>query len=246
MSGETKEAAGLTFLDRPNSYIGRSVPRPNARRLLEGRGTYVDDVPAARLAHVAFLRSPHAHARILSIDTADAKAMPGVIAVVTGAELATVCTPWIGVLGHFKGLRSAPQHALALDRVAWVGEPFCAVVAHSRAEAEDALGVVAVEFEPLPAVVDMETALDPGTPAIHADLGDNLAFERTLDVGEVEGALEGEVVAELGMDRRGGGDEGRLPVGHRRQGLGLHGADAHCVLGLRPAYGEDRAERRGP
>ncbi len=65
--------------------------------------------------------------------------MPGVIAVVSGRELAEVCTPWIGVLGHFKGLRSAPQHALAIDRVTWVGEPFCAVVARSRAEAEDAL-----------------------------------------------------------------------------------------------------------
>ncbi len=179
----------LTFLDRPNSYIGRSVPRPNARRLLEGRGTYVDDVPAARLAHVAFLRSPHAHARLLSIGTDAARAMPGVIAVVTGPELAQVCTPWVGVLGHFKGLRSAPQHALAPERVTWVGEPFCAVVARSRAEAEDALAAIEVAFEPLPAVVEMETALEPGTPAIHPDLGDNLAFERVLDVGEVDAAF---------------------------------------------------------
>lgn len=181
---------GLTFLDRPNSYIGRSVPRPNARRLLEGKGVFVDDVPAAaRLAHVAFLRSPMAHARIVAIDTAAAKAMPGIVAVVTGPELASVCSPWIGVLGHFKGLRSAPQHALATDRVTWVGEPFCAIVARSRAEAEDALGAVEVEFEPLPAVVDMETALDPATPPIHPELGDNLAFERLLDVGEVDAAF---------------------------------------------------------
>lgn len=180
---------GLTFLDRPNSYIGRSVPRPNARRLLEGKGVYVDDVPAARIGHVAFLRSPVAHARIRSVDAEPARAMPGVIAVVTGAELAAVCSPWIGVLGHFKGLRSAPQHALAVDRVTWVGEPFCAVVARSRAEAEDALAAIAVELDPLPAVVDMETALSPGTPAIHPELGDNLAFERVLDVGDVEGAF---------------------------------------------------------
>ncbi|MEE7465421.1 carbon monoxide dehydrogenase [Methylobacterium fujisawaense] len=183
------DPGGLTFLDRPNSYIGRSVPRPNARRLLEGRGVYVDDVAVARLGHVAFLRSPHAHARIVALDTADAKAMPGVIAVVTGPELAAVCTPWVGVLGHFKGLRSAPQHALALDRVTWVGEPFCAVVAHGRAEAEDALAAITVEFDPLPAVVDMETALDPATPAIHAELGDNLAFERVLNVGDVDAAF---------------------------------------------------------
>ncbi len=80
----SSDATGLTFLDRPNSYIGRSVPRPNARRLLEGRGVYVDDVAASRLGHVAFLRSPHAHARLLSVETGEAKAMPGVIAVVTG------------------------------------------------------------------------------------------------------------------------------------------------------------------
>ncbi len=179
----------LTFLDRPNSYIGRSVPRPNARRLLEGKGVYVDDVAAGRLAHVAFLRSPLAHARITSLDTEAARAMPGVVAVVTGAELASICSPWVGVLGHFKGLKSAPQHALAVDRVTWVGEPFCAIVARSRAEAEDALSAIAVEFDPLPAVVDMETALDPATPLIHAELGDNLAFDRTLDVGDIEAAF---------------------------------------------------------
>ncbi|GJD47300.1 Caffeine dehydrogenase subunit alpha [Methylobacterium crusticola] len=182
-------SGGLTFLDRPNSYIGRSVPRPNARRLLEGRGTFVDDVAVPRLAHVAFLRSPVAHARIAALHTAAASAMPGVLAVVDGPALARVCAPWVGVLGHFKGLRSAPQHALAVDRVTWVGEPFCAVVARSRPEAEDALAAIRADLEPLPAVVDMETALDPGTPPIHPELGDNLAFERRLEVGDVEGAF---------------------------------------------------------
>jgi carbon-monoxide dehydrogenase large subunit len=179
----------LTFLDRPNSYIGRSVPRPNARRLVQGRGTYVDDLRLARLAHVAFLRSPHAHARIVDIDVAAARAAPGVIAIVTGEELAGICTPWVGVLGHFKGLRSPPQHALAIGHVRWAGEPFCAVVAASRAEAEDALALIAAELEPLPAAADMETALDPGATVIHPELGDNLAFERTLDVGAVDAAF---------------------------------------------------------
>src|SRR5206468_888056 len=88
----------LSALDRPNSYIGRSVPRPNLARLMEGRGQYVSDVVLPRMAHVAFVRSPHAHARITSIDTAAAKKAPGVIAVVTGAELSKVITPWVGVL----------------------------------------------------------------------------------------------------------------------------------------------------
>src|SRR6266487_6901656 len=87
------------YLDlRPNSYIGRAVPRPNLKRLLEGRGQFVSDVVLPRMVHVCFVRSPHAHARIRAIDTAAAKRAPGVVAVVTGAELANVCTPWVGVL----------------------------------------------------------------------------------------------------------------------------------------------------
>src|ERR1700742_3526733 len=91
---------GLTALDRPNSYIGREVPRPNLGRLVEGRGQYVSDVVLPRMVHVAFVRSPHAHARIRGIDVAAAKAAPGVVAIVTGAELAQVITPWVGVLTH--------------------------------------------------------------------------------------------------------------------------------------------------
>jgi carbon-monoxide dehydrogenase large subunit len=174
----------LSAVDRPNSYIGRSVPRPNAKRLVAGRGQYVDDIRLPRMVHAAFLRSPHAHARILSIDTSAAKASPGVIRVVTGAEMATVCTPWVGVLHHLKGLKSAPQHALAVDVACWQGEPVVAIVARSRAEAEDAIGLVEVEWEPLPAVVDAETALDAATPVIHPVLGDNLAFQRDHVGGE--------------------------------------------------------------
>src|SRR6185295_7506247 len=87
----------LTALDRPNSYIGRSVPRPNLARLTQGRAQYVSDVVLPRMAHVAFVRSPHAHAKIRSIDATDAKKAPGVVAVVTGAELSKVITPWVGV-----------------------------------------------------------------------------------------------------------------------------------------------------
>ncbi|HYZ43440.1 MAG TPA: xanthine dehydrogenase family protein molybdopterin-binding subunit [Xanthobacteraceae bacterium] len=168
----------LTALDRPNSYIGRSVPRPNLTRLTEGRDQYVSDVVLPRMGHVAYLRSPHAHARILAIATADAANAPGVIAVVTGAELAKVITPWVGVLTHLKGIKSAPQHAIAIERACWQGEAVCAVVARSRAEAEDACGLVEVNYQELAAVTDPETALEPGTPVIHPELGDNLTFER--------------------------------------------------------------------
>src|SRR5947207_2976565 len=179
----------LTALDRPNSYIGRSVPRPNLTRLTEGRGQYVSDVTLPRMAHVAYLRSPHAHARIARIEASAAKEAPGVIAVVTGAELAKVITPWVGVLTHLKGIKSAPQHAIAIDRACWQGEAVCAVVAKTRAQAEDACELVEVNYEELPAVTDAETALDAGTPVIHPDLGDNLTFERSHVAGEPDKAF---------------------------------------------------------
>ena len=189
--------AGLTTLDRPNSYIGRSVPRPNLARLTQGRGQYVSDVALPRMAHVAFVRSPHAHARIKHITTGQAKKAPGVIAVVTGAELARVITPWVGVLTHLKGIKSEPQHAIAVARACWQGEAVCAVVARTRAEAEDACALVDVDYEPLAAVTDAETALDPATPVIHPELGDNLTFERALTAGDPDTAFaEADAVAE--------------------------------------------------
>ena len=110
------------------------------------------------------------------------------VAVVTGAELAEVITPWVGVLTHLKGIKSAPQHAIAVERACWQGEAVCAVVAKSRAEAEDACALVEVDYEVLAAVTDAETALDAKTPVIHPELGDNLTFERALNVGEVRTA----------------------------------------------------------
>lgn len=180
----------LTALDRPNSYIGRSVPRPNLARLTQGRGQYVSDITLPRMAHVAFVRSPYAHAHIKSIDTAAAKAFPGVIAVVTGAELAKVMTPWVGVLTHLKGIKSAPQHAIAVERAFWCGEAVCAVVARTRAQAEDACELVNVDYDELTPVTDAETALDPATPVIHASLGDNLTWERKHETGDPDAGFK--------------------------------------------------------
>src|ERR1700709_2062331 len=139
MSPASATPEGLSVRDRPNSYIGKAVPRPNLDRLLQGRGLYVSDIELPRMAHVVFLRSPHAHARILAIDAAAAKSQPGVVAVVTGPELAAVITPWVGVLSHLKGLKSAPQSAIAIDRVCWQGEAVGAIVAKSRAATEYAV-----------------------------------------------------------------------------------------------------------
>jgi len=189
MTGISGKPEPLSMLDRPNSYIGKSVPRPNLARLMQGRGLYVSDIQLPRMGHVVFVRSPYAHAKILSIDAGEARVRPGVIAVVTGRELSAVITPWVGVLSHLKGLKSAPQHAIAIDRACWQGEAVAAVVATSRAAAEDAAEAVLVEYEELEAVTDMRAALDPSTPVIHPLLGDNLAFERIHDTGQVDQAF---------------------------------------------------------
>ena len=178
-------------------YIGASVPRAGARRLVEGRGTYVDDIKLPRMAHVVYWRSPVAHCRIVGIERDTARAMPGVIGIIDGAQVAALCRPWVATLGHLAGMKSAPQHALAIDRACWQGEPVVAVVAETRAQAEDALQHLHVEWDELRAVTEMATALDAATPLIHPELGDNLCFTRSLDTGGVDAAFAAaEVVAE--------------------------------------------------
>ena len=170
-------------------HIGVSIPREGARRLVQGRGQYVDDITLPRLLHVVFWRSQVAHCRITRIDASTTRQMPGVVAVYDGHDLAKVCKPWVATLGHLVGIKSAPQYPLALDRACWQGEPVVAVVAETRAQAEDALQHLQVEWQDLPAVLSTETALHAHTPVIHPDLGDNLCFERQLDTGGVDEAF---------------------------------------------------------
>src|SRR3954465_1111364 len=175
-----------TRVDR--GYIGESVPRPNAQRLLQGRGAFTDDLRFPRLAHVAFFRSPYAHARIPRLDFSRAKRAPGVIAVLDGRAVAEYCTPWVAVLAHLKGIKSPPQHAIALERACSQGEPCAAVVAESRSQAEDAVGLIEAEWEELPVVVDMEASLR-GDVLIHPELKDNICFRRELDTEGVAAAF---------------------------------------------------------
>ena len=161
------------------NYVGQSVPRAGAKKLLEGRGTYLDDLRLPRLVHVVFFRSPHAHAVIKQLDLSQARKQPGVVAVFDGHEVAKFCTPWVGVLGHLKGIRSAPQYAIAPERACWQGEAVAAVVAQTRRQAEDALDHVMADWDLLPVVTDMEASL-AGDVVIHADLGDNKCFSREL------------------------------------------------------------------
>lgn len=178
-------------------YVGSSVNRPNMRRHLEGRGCYVDDISLPRLVHVVYLRSPYAHARFSIVDVSRAKAMPGVVAIVDGREIATICTPWVATLAHLEGMRSPPEYPLALDRACWQGEPVLAIVALTRHQAEDALPMVEIDWHELPVVDNMETALAPETPVIHPELGDNLCFTKKIDTGGVEQAMaEADLVVE--------------------------------------------------
>ena len=169
-------------------YIGKSEPRANAKRLLQGRGSFIDDLRFARLAHVAFLRSPHAHAKIRSMDFSKARTAPGVIGVYDGRAVAEYCSPWIGVLGHLKGIKSPPQYPLAIERACWQGEAVAAVVAESRAQAEDAVELIAAEWDPLPAVIDMHESLagkvvrvEPTSDAITEERIAKVAFDRVVD-----------------------------------------------------------------
>src|SRR5919201_2127508 len=175
-----------TQLDK--GYIGQSVPRANAQRLLQGRGGFIDDLRFPRLAHVAFFRSPYAHAKIRKLDFSKALKQPGVIGVFDGRALAEYCTPWVAVLAHLKGIKSPPQHAIAIERACWQGEACAAVVAESRSQAEDAVALIEAQWEELPVVADMDAAL-AGQTVIHPELGDNICFKREHDTGGVDDAF---------------------------------------------------------
>ncbi len=164
-------------------WIGKSMKRVEDLRLLTGQGNFIDDVHIVGMTHAAVLRSPYAHARIVSIDVSRARALPGVILVVTGKELAETTGPVLG-------FASPPvvQYALAIDRVRHVGEGVVAVVAEDRYIAEDALELIDVEFEELPIVSDpMEALNSSGDSVLHPDRGDtNIAIDKRMKFGPVD------------------------------------------------------------
>jgi carbon-monoxide dehydrogenase large subunit len=173
------------------SLIGKRAKRPEDPRLVAGRGRYVDDHSLPRMAHVVFVRSPHASARIAGIDLAAALAVPGVVGALTGADAAKLCKPYRGILLHYTGMKTGAMLPLAVDRVRNVGEPVVAIAATDRARAEDAAELVAVDYEPLPAVLSPAQALAPDAPLIHPELGDNVIFDTRLVGGDVDAAFDG-------------------------------------------------------
>jgi CO/xanthine dehydrogenase Mo-binding subunit len=164
--------------------IGRSINRIEDPRLLRGEGRFIDDIVLPHMAHAAVVRSPHAHATITRIDTDRAEALPGVVRVVTGADVAEHAMP----LPSF-GAGEIVQHMLAVDKVRHYGEAVAVVVAEDRYIAEDACDLVEVEYELLPVVLDPSAAEADGAPLVHEALGSNVAYERTFTFGDVEGTF---------------------------------------------------------
>lgn len=167
------------------AWIGKSVPRREDAKLLTGRATYVGDVTVPGMLHAAVLRSPHAHARIVSVDTSKARALAGVVAVLTGAEAATHVNPMPAFCAE-----PVVQHAIAIDKVRFPGEAVASVAATSRYIAEDACALIEVEYELLPPVVDLMEATHADAPLVHETLDSNVVFHRAIDFGDVAGDFE--------------------------------------------------------
>jgi carbon-monoxide dehydrogenase large subunit len=178
-------------------YFGAAVKRREDPRFLRGEGRFVDDVKLAGMLHATFLRSPHAHARIVAIRTAAAAAMPGVVRVLTPDDLRRwlkplplfgAAPPGLAAAIRFD-VRQAAQYALCRDRARHVGEIVAMVVADTRARAEDAAERIEVDWEPLPAVVDLDAAVAPSAPLVHPDWGTNVGIAFTHGIGDVDGAF---------------------------------------------------------
>ena len=170
-------------------YVGKAMKRLEDPRLLKGLATYVDDLRLPGMLHAAFVRSPHAHARIVSIRSETARAKPGVVGVFTGADVNANCgvVPCAASQPDMK----APKHTvLAGGRAYFVGHPVAVVVATTPYLAVDAAEAVEVEYDPLPAVVDPEKALEKGSPLTHPDLGTNVAFTWNLAGGDIDAAFK--------------------------------------------------------
>ena len=177
----------------PTSWAQR-IKRVEDPRFITGAGNYVDDIKLASMAHMAILRSPYAHANIRSIDTSAAKAMPGVVAVFVGADIPYNPMPMAWPAGGSAGIQNNVNtpRTLATDSVKWTGEGVAAVVAETEAQAFDALEAIVVDYEPLPAVVDAEKAIEPGAPQLHENAPNNVVFEWSVgDKAGTDAAIDG-------------------------------------------------------
>ena len=172
-----------------SKLVGAPVKRKEDPRLVTGGGKYTDDVQFKGLAYMGVLRSSHAHARIRRIDTARLSEHPDVLDVLTGEEVKERCKVPFPLLGVREGMRTKSRFPMAATTAKYVGEPVAAVVATSRASAKDALELIAVEYEPLPVVVDLEEAAGDSSPLVHEDLGTNLCVDSSGRSGDPDAAF---------------------------------------------------------
>lgn len=183
------------------TYVGQSIPMMTNEQLVAGKGTFVDDVQLPGMTFMAVLRSPYAHARIRSIDTSKAEALAGVLYVVTGQEIGEQTNPIPETYDTAAvGAKGVEWYALCVERARYVGEAVAAVVAEDRFTAYEAIELIEVDYEELPAVSDPEEALKPGSPLVEPDWGDNLMASRDIRLGdpdaafaEADGVVEGVV-----------------------------------------------------
>ena len=173
--------------------IGARVRRVEDPRILTGRGQYVDDVVLPGMLHAAFLRSTVPHGRLLSVDVAEARSLPGVVAVLTGDDMIRLCQPGeagaVPGMNRTPGLKSPAFYGLATDKVRYVGDPIALVVAEDRYIAEDALDLIVEDIEPLDPVVTYEDALDPARPPLFDEFDDNIHMTAALPLGDIEAAF---------------------------------------------------------
>ena len=175
---------------QPVTYTGRSINRFEDARFIRGEGAYVDDLSLPGMLHAAMLRSTYAHARIRSVDAAAARELPGVAAVLTGVDIEGVIADIAPIRREGMGETPVPEHpVLARDRVCYVGQPIAMVVAEDLATAYDALGLIAVDYEPLPPITDpREAARDMHEP-LHVHIGTNVVMKASAGAGDVDGAF---------------------------------------------------------
>lgn len=164
-------------------WVGRPLKRKEDLRLITGLGRFVDDRRLPRMAYASILRSPHAHARIVKVDVSRAERADGVICALTGDEVAKLTDPFLQISAA--PANKLRDYCLAVGKVHFVGEPVAAVVAETRAAAEDALELVEVEYEVLEHVLDARKTLEPGAPVLHEEVGSNLVFRGTWDYGDI-------------------------------------------------------------
>ena len=168
--------------------IGSAVKRVEDPRLVTGAGTYIGDLSPAGMLHAQFVRSAYAHARLAGIDTDAAKAIPGVVAVFTGAEVNAKFNRLPGA-SDIQGARNPKRTVLAEDEVRFVGEPIAVVIGDSEAAARDGAEAVVVDYDPLPTVIDLELAARDGSPLVHESLGSNICFHQAIKHGDPDAAF---------------------------------------------------------